>query len=188
MSLAGTSLRTWVQFALQIWLTPHFKQAKELMLAWRHPSASIATIKALSVSQFVKSYRSCASNAVQLQLASNAPDEWRGARNWSLCGLSFGAAWILAEAVDPVEAELFIREAEDSDTGIRAATASTRIDNGVAHATIIHPACITAVKKLELPGCIELTHLSHCCTITLTRLHCLDIIYLLKAFKEVHLA
>lgn len=95
---------------------------------------------------------------------------------------------VLAEAVDPVEAEFFIREAQVSNAWLGSSTARAGVDYGVTDAAILQPASFTAVQKLKLPCSIQLTHFGHHWAISNASLHRLRIIHLLKAFEEIHFA
>lgn len=68
---------------------------------------------------------------------------------------------VLPEAVDAVETELPVGEAQVADAGVRAATARPRVDDGVAHAAVLQPAGLTAVQKLDLPRRVQLAHLGY---------------------------
>lgn len=95
---------------------------------------------------------------------------------------------VLAETVDPIKAEFFIWEAQVSDAWLGSSTAGTGVDYWVTNTSILHPAGFTAVQKLELPCCIQLTHFGHHRTISNASLHRLHIVHLFKAFEEVHFA
>lgn len=96
--------------------------------------------------------------------------------------------FVLAKAVDPVEAEFFVREAQVSNPRLGSSTARARVDYGVADAAILQPSSFTPVQELELPRCVQLTHFGHLWTVPNACLHRLRIIHLLKAFEEVHFA
>ncbi|KAG9350633.1 hypothetical protein JZ751_024522 [Albula glossodonta] len=83
------------------------------------------------------------------------------------------AILVLAKAVDPIQAEFFVREAQVADARLWAPAAGPWVDDGVADAAILQPASLTAVQQLDLPGGIQLAHFGHCGAIPLTRLHCL---------------
>lgn len=94
----------------------------------------------------------------------------------------------LAETVDPIEPEFFIRKAQVSYAWLGPAAARTGVDYGVTDAAVLQPAGLTAVQKLELPCCVQLTHFGHHRTVSNAGLHRLPIVHLLKAFEEVHFA
>lgn len=52
---------------------------------------------------------------------------------------------VLAETVDPIEAEFLIREAQVSDAWLGSSAAGTGVDNGVTDAAVLQPASFTAI-------------------------------------------
>lgn len=92
----------------------------------------------------------------------------------------------LVETVDSIEAELFIGEAQVSDSRLGSSTTRARVDDWVPNAAILQPASLTAVQKLKLPGCVQLTHFGHCRTISNTCLYRLCKIHFLETFEEIH--
>lgn len=99
--------------------------------------------------------------------------------------------WLLlvpAEAVDAVEAELFIGEAQVSDARLGAPAARAGVDHGVTHAAVLQPARLAAVQELELPRGVQLTHLGRRRAVSSAGLRRLRVVHLLEAFQEVHFA
>lgn len=66
-----------------------------------------------------------------------------------------------AETVDPVEAELFIREAQVSDPWLGSSTTRAGVYYWVPNTAVLKPASLTAIQELKFPGCIQLTHFGH---------------------------
>lgn len=108
----------------------------------------------------------------------------------ALGGDSFACFFLLVlpEAVDAVQAELPVWEAQVADAGLGASAAGARVDDGVADAGVLQPAGLAAVQQLELPGGVQLTHFGHHGAVSDARLHGLGVVHLLEAFEEIHFA
>lgn len=89
---------------------------------------------------------------------------------------------VLTETVHSIEAELLIREAQVSNSGMGSSAAGSRVDYGVTDASVFQPASLAAVQKLKLPCSIQLAHFSHHRAVSHASLGRLHVVHLLKAF------
>lgn len=82
-------------------------------------------------------------------------------------GPSTGSASV---AIDAKELVFLVGEAQVADARLAAPAAASGVDDGVADAAVAHPAGLTLVQELDLPGSVELADFGHGASVLLARL------------------